>query len=103
MHRTTFERESSIGVPSSLTKEHKTNNCKLVSTPPYYTLFVPRTLHELLFSNALGRTAYSLKHVKTITYAKFWGQTWDLLWNLQITKGQGNDKICSLYNKVSLY
>ena len=47
----------------------------LFSNPPQYTLFAPQIVHKLLFSNAPGRTAYSLEHVKTITYAKFGGQT----------------------------
>lgn len=38
-------------------------------------MFAPQILHKILFSNAPGRTAYSLEHAKTINYAKFGGQT----------------------------
>ena len=36
----------------------------------FYTWF-----SVLLFSNALGDTAYSQEHLKTMVYAKFGGQT----------------------------
>ena len=35
----------------------------------------PQTLHKSLFSNAPGSTAFSQEQLKTITYAKFGGQT----------------------------
>ena len=36
-------------------------------------MFAPQILHKLLFSNALGDTAYSQGHLKTMVYAKFGG------------------------------
>ena len=56
----------------------------LFSNSPQYTLFAPQILHKLLFSNALGDTAYSQEHLKTMVYAKFGGQTKCIMGNLKI-------------------
>ena len=43
---------------------------------PHNTLCLPsQILHKPLFWNAPGSTAFSQEHLKTITYAKFGGQT----------------------------
>ena len=49
-----------------------------------HTLFTPQILHKLLFSNALGDTAYSQEHLKTMVYAKFGGQTKCIMGNSKI-------------------
>ena len=41
-------------------------------------------LYKLLFSNALGDTAYSQEHLKTMVYAKFGGQTKCIMGNSKI-------------------
>ena len=56
----------------------------LFSNSPKYTLFAPQILHKLLFSNALGDTAYSQEHLKTMVYAKFGGQTKCIMGNSKI-------------------
>ena len=56
----------------------------LFSNSPQYTLFAPKILHKLLFSNALGDTAYSQEHLKTMVYAKFEGQTKCIMGNSKI-------------------
>ena len=56
----------------------------LFSNSPQYTLFAPQILHKLLFSNALGDTAYSEEHLKTMVYAKFGGQTKCIMGNSKI-------------------
>ena len=40
--------------------------------------------HKLLFSNAVGDTAYSQEHLKTMVYAKFGGQTKCIMGNSKI-------------------
>ena len=52
--------------------------------PHKFTLFAPHILHKLLFSNALGDTAYSQEHLKTMVYAKFGGQTKCIMGNSKI-------------------
>ena len=61
----------------------------LFSNSPKYTLFAPppQILHKLLFSNALGDTAYSQEHLKTMVYAKFGGQTKCIMGNSKIENG----------------
>ena len=52
---------------------------------PHNTLCLPpQILHKLLFSNALGDTAYSQEHLKTMVYAKFVGQTKCIMGNSKI-------------------
>ena len=84
------------GTNKSSEKGKLKKQARKVSTTPEYTSFVPQILHKLLFLNAPGRTAYSLKHVKTMSHAKFGQQTQDLLWNLHIMKGREDGEICSL-------
>ena len=38
-------------------------------------MFAPQILHKPLFLNASGSIAFSQEHFKTISYAKFGGQT----------------------------
>ena len=38
-------------------------------------MFAPQILHKPLFLNAPGSIAFSQEHFKTISYAKFGGQT----------------------------
>ena len=45
-------------------------------------------LHKLLFSNALGDTAYSQEHLKRMVYAKFGGQTKCIMGNSKIENYQ---------------
>ena len=88
MHRITILKETVLkGTICGLKRENNTNKLERSQLLHKYTLFVLQILHKLLFSNALGRTAYSPKHVKTMFSAKFGGQTWDLMRTLQITKG----------------
>ena len=47
-------------------------------------MFAPQILHKLLFSNAIGDTAYSQEHLKTTVYAKFGGQTKCIMGNSKI-------------------
>ena len=56
----------------------------LFSNFPQYTLFAPQILHKLLFLNAPGSTAFSQGHFKTISYAKFGGQTECIMGNWKI-------------------
>ena len=49
-----------------------------------FQLFAPQILHKLLFSNALGDTAYCQEHLKTMAYAKFGGQTKCIMGNSKI-------------------
>ena len=52
---------------------------------PHNTLcLLPQILHKLLFSNALGDTAYYQEHLKTMVYAKFGGQTKCIMGNSKI-------------------
>ena len=60
---------------------------------PHNTLCLPpQILHKLLFSDALGDTAYSQEHLKTMVYAKFGGQTKCFMGNSKI-----EDTIIILY------
>ena len=56
----------------------------LFSNCPYYTLFAPQILHKPLFLNAPGSIAFSQEHFKTISYAKFGGQTECIMGNWKI-------------------
>ena len=54
----------------------KSTTCNwLFSNNPYYTLFAPQILHNLLSLNALWKMQYkySQEHLKTMVYAKFGG------------------------------
>ena len=51
---------------------------------PIYTLLAPQILHKPLFLNALGSIAFSQEHFKTISYAKFGGQTECIVGNWKI-------------------
>ena len=44
----------------------------------------PQILHKPLFLNAPGSIAFSQEHFKTISYAKFGGQTECIMGNLKI-------------------
>ena len=47
-------------------------------------MFAPQILHKPLFLNAPGSIAFSQEHFKTISYAKFGGQTECIMGNLKI-------------------
>ena len=49
-------------------------------------MFAPQILHKPLFLNAPGSIAFSQEHFKTISYAKFGGQTECIMGNLKIVK-----------------
>ena len=49
----------------------------------------PQILHKPLFSNAPGSIAFSQEHFKTISYAKFGGQTECIMGNSKIVNGGG--------------
>ena len=68
-------------------------NNSLFSNSPEYTLFAPQILHKPLFLNAPGSIAFSQEHFKTISYAKFGGQTECIM---------GNSKIVNDINIASL-
>ena len=51
---------------------------------PIYTLLAPQILHKPLFLNAPGSIAFSQEHFKTISYAKFGGQTECIMGNSKI-------------------
>ena len=56
----------------------------LFSNCPQYTLFAPQILHKPLFLNAPGSIAFSQEHFKTMSYAKFGGQTECIMGNWKI-------------------
>ena len=45
---------------------------------------MPQILHKLLFLNSPGSIAFSQEHFKTISYAKFGGQTECIMGNSKI-------------------
>ena len=47
-------------------------------------MFAPQILHKPLFLNAPESIAFSQEHFKTISYAKFGGQTECIMGNLKI-------------------
>ena len=47
-------------------------------------MFAPQILHKPLFLNASGSIAFSQEHFKTISYAKFGGQTECIMGNWKI-------------------
>ena len=47
-------------------------------------MFAPQILHKPLFLNAPGSIAFSQEHFKTISYAKFGGQTECIMGNWKI-------------------
>ena len=49
----------------------------------------PQILHKPLFLNAPGSIAFSQEHFKTISYAKFGGQTECIMGNSKIVNGAG--------------
>ena len=51
---------------------------------PHNSLFAPQILHKPLFLNAPGSIAFSQEHFKTISYAKFGGQTECIMGDLKI-------------------
>ena len=51
---------------------------------PIYTLLAPQILHKPLFLNAPGSIAFFQEHFKTISYAKFGGQTECIMDNWKI-------------------
>ena len=96
MHRTTFERDSSMGYHMWFERENNTNKLER-SLLPHNTLCLSTTFCiSYCLQMLLGGPHIPQKHVKTMFYTKFGRQTWHLMWNLQIMKGQGNGKICSL-------
>ena len=56
----------------------------LFSNCPKYTLFAPQILHKPLVVNGPGSIAFSQEHFKTISYAKFGGQTECIMGNWKI-------------------
>ena len=56
-------------------------------TLPFSIFEFPIIHFVLLFSNALGDTAYSQEHLKTMVYAKFGGQTKCIMGNSKIENG----------------
>ena len=56
-----------------------------------FELFAVRILNKLLCSDAPGRSAYFQEHLKTITYAKFGGQTECIRGNTMMVTGRGLD------------
>ena len=56
----------------------------LFSNCPKYTLFAPQILHKPLVVNGPGSIAFSQEHFKTISYAKFGGQTEFIMGNWKI-------------------
>ena len=51
---------------------------------PIIHLFAPQILHKPLFLTAPGSIAFSQEHFKTISYAKFGGQTECIMGNWKI-------------------
>ena len=70
---------------------------------PHNTLFCPpppppspQILNKLLFPNALGDTAYSQEHLKTMVYVKFGGQTKCIMGNSKIDNVQVQGRVTFL-------
>ena len=80
------EREwlATEGRLTSLLLAWKTRKNSLFSNSPQYNLFAPQILHKPLFLNAPGSIAFSQEHFKTISYAKFGGQTECIMGNWKI-------------------
>ena len=51
----------------------------------------PQILHKPLFLNAPGSIAFSQEHFKTISYAKFGGQTEYIMGNWKIVNARRSD------------
>ena len=60
---------------------------------PIYTLLAPQILHKPLFLNAPGSIAFSQEHFKTMSYAKFGGQTECIMGNWKMVNCAGTKAI----------
>ena len=95
MHRTTFWKRQFYGVPYVVWKRKQHKQARKKSTPPQYTLFVHHILYKLLFTNALGRTAYSPKACEDNVLYKIWAT--NMAFNVEPPNNEGSREWQNLF------